>query len=214
MRCKIKKVEGWPIWHFDFAISYEMASTVLRLDEAKDVPGLKKKRFTLEDYFDWYAKRNDSFDYFDRWGGSCADEKDVKHFIRTFSKCLRPKEKWLLDKIKSLEGWPGLHSKKQYCIIFTCGNDKSYFRHELCHALYYLDKRYARKVREIVKRYDLKSFKKQLLLEGYRLIDAIDEINAYSTSGWLDGRRTKEMARIKQELKKLRREHFNGTIDF
>lgn len=218
MKCKVSKVKGWPIFHFNFKTQFDMASTFVRMQEHYESPLCKYnyQYFSLDDYMDWYVKKNGTWDYFTKWAGFNIPSISVKSFYAIFSCNLRPKESWILEKLKSFKSWPGLFSDEEYYIICTIENYdyKDTFHHELRHSLFNLNEKYRSDVTYIVKKYKLKKFKKNLYKTGYKEPHFIDEINAYATEkhSWLEIKLTKEMKKMAKELNKIENKHFGKSL--
>jgi len=142
------------VW-LEFESQYWMCSTFMRMQEFYEspLPGFRGNYFTAEKFMDAYASsKGGRFNYFSEWGGFNVPGHVVMDFISKFND-LSEKERIFIDEIhNSLPGDLGHH----FYVIGTVRKPvrgsplvdvpTEAFRHEIAHALYYLDPEYKRDI--------------------------------------------------------------------
>lgn len=197
--------------------------TVLRIHEHEDNPLFKDKLFTFEEYMDWYAKdRGDGHFTFDKQiFGFSIPGTWFKKFIRDFPRATwTEKEKAFIDMVRATVGKEIINSRKKFAIIATFGkNNGPDFKHELAHALYYIDDDYRKSANRLMRGVKIevrKKLKAYLINMGYHDDEIKDEINArLSTDKKItqDGKvlvTNKAMIPFRQLLKTSMRQHMDG----
>jgi hypothetical protein len=162
--------------------SYDRAMLFCRAQEYYESPNPKfrGKSFSIWDYMKWYHKEYDrGFSYGADWSGFNIPLKVITQCYNKLGKFETPYDKTMYDIIVKIN--------RKCCFadgyIIACGNvDGTTFKHELCHALYYTDKNYRKKMDVLTKslpkeHYDI--FKKNLKEMGYTTKVINDEIQAY-----------------------------------
>ena len=91
------KVVKHRIYLIQAATGYQLASTFLRFQEHYGSPRFRGRRFTLEEYMDWYAAEYGGFTYFDDWEGFNIPSWVLSPFRNGEFDPLLRKEKKLLD---------------------------------------------------------------------------------------------------------------------
>jgi hypothetical protein len=175
MQIDISRI-GDGIYHLEFPTQYGITSTCLRIQEfyESDLPGFRGKYFTLEEYMDAYAKWSGNFTYFSDWSGFNFTDKVVDSFSKVFRRsCLLEKEKHLLDVLASIPD-------DQYAIVGTIKGHTKTLKHEISHAMYYLDGTYRRRANALLKaREDSEELLETLHKMGYGKNVLKDELQAY-----------------------------------
>jgi len=165
---------------------YDRAMTFCRVQEFYESPNpdFCGKHFSMWNYMKWYSEEyGRGFSYGSDWSGfnipfdvlhNCYDNIDK---FETPYDAIMYKIYW---EIRTMKG-----DGKAY-VIGAANTEGDTFKHEVCHALYYTNKRYKTLVNEITdeiptKHY--KTFKKNLIEMGYTDKVIVDEIQAYLTFG-------------------------------
>jgi len=163
-----------------FESQYEIASTMMMLQEYYESPydNIFRKIVSYEEYMDTYAKDTGNFTYFSDWSGFNIPGNIVRDYIdfKSFEEdYIWNKEKQLFEIIKP---YIQKYNEDFYVIAIHKETD---IKHELAHALYYLNKEYKERINKVINK-RLKYFKdkkKKLLKMGYRIDMIDDEQQAY-----------------------------------
>ncbi len=173
----IRRIEPGIVW-FRFETQYLMSSTFIRPQEFYESPfeNIRGKYFTLDTIMDEYARANRGImSYFQDWAGFNIPGHILEDFYFRYQFHLSEKEKWLMSNLP-------LHGRKKFYAIGTGPGDDSALRHEIAHALYYLDAEYKarmdEKIAEIPEEITKKIFK-WLDKRGYDRTVFKDEFQAY-----------------------------------
>ena len=175
MHTKKKKLSE-DIYLLHFKTQKDMSSTFLRFQEHYESPKFMNKIFTLREFRQWYIKRNGKFSYYKDWDGFNIPSKTLNLFREGKFNPLSPREKLFLKLFKN--------ETHNFYIIAVHGKAHHHMlKHELAHALFYTNKKYKKKMLNIMKKYNLKQLKKELLSWGdYSNKTLLDEVQAYSVS--------------------------------
>ena len=165
--------------------NYELSATFMRLQEFFESPfeTIRNQYFSREYFEDLYAAKYGNFTYYQDWAGFNVPGDIINDFFEIFKYNLSFKEINLFLNIKQF--------RNSFENIYLVGvtkkhRNKNRFLHELCHAIYYLNKKYKDKSDKLIK-----NMPKELYLQlitilknwGYTKEVLDDEINAYlSTS--------------------------------
>jgi len=200
---------------------YDLAMTFCRLQEYYESPfkQVRGKSFKMDDFQRMYAKKfgGGTFTYPADWAGFNVPGNIVNKFINTTFMDWGSEYDFVMEDIyaKITD-----HNNHPFYLIGSAPKDRETINHELCHALYYLDKDYRFKVNSIIDELDrgiLEHFKSFLLVKGYSKNVLIDEVNAYicfdddylmSDMQKMNKSEKKNFDEIKTRLKGL----FNSTI--
>lgn len=158
---------------------YFMNSTMMRMQEFYESPysEIYNKKFTIEFYMDLVASKEGNFTYYEDVLGINVPGTYVDSFFKIFKDDLSSKETHIRDLLIDNNI---LNRKKKYYII-AVADKKEHLRHEIAHALYFVNKDYKKEARALNKQYKHKKQFRQCLIElGYdRRPDIIeDEIQA------------------------------------
>jgi len=175
--------------HLHFETQYEVASTMMRLQEFYESPyeNIKGVEFSIEEYMDTYANAMGNFTYTSDWTGFNIPGNIVDEFFETFS-VLLDKEIHLKEIIDKAKKKAKIKDEHFYLIASYIDkvDGKDVLKHELCHALYYLDPEYSAEMDNNimdVQENELEVLFKGLITQGYTKEVVLDEIQAYfSTS--------------------------------
>lgn len=188
LKFKLKEIKPY-IFMISVKDRYDRAMLFCRAQEFYESPNPKfrGKPFSIWDYIEWYSKENGGFTYPYDWSGfnfplevaeKCYElSKNENKYDEIF--------KEIIINIKSKIG----ENKKAY-IIGIDESEQSLYKHEMCHAFYYLNNNYKKEVNNILSKVDkrtIKSMSKNLLKMGYTKKVLKDEIQAYLISDFLKG---------------------------
>lgn len=167
---------------------YDLGMTFCRLQEYYESPfkQIRGQAFSLNEFQRLYSKKfgDGVFTYPIDWSGFNVPGNVVDEFMKTAF------PDWNLDYDRVIEDihWNVTKEYEEYdevnpyYLIATEPKDRSTIRHELCHALYYLDTEYRDKVNKtigLLHRNIFATFREHLLNIGYSKQVITDEINAY-----------------------------------
>ena len=162
---------------------YDRAMLFCRAQEYYESPSAKfrGKNFSIWDYMKWYHEQNEwGFSYGADWSGFNIPLKTIRECYNKLNKIETPYDKVMdeiVNKISSNTGY-----------VIGCGNTKGEtFKHEVCHAMYHLNKNYKKQMDDLTRGLPKKyynTFKDNILKMGYaqKVID--DEIQAYMQYGY------------------------------
>jgi len=156
------------ITHLIFPTQYLMNASLARFSEYAEGKELQGKLFDWEDFQDWEAARSE--DYSRQVRGHNLTSDDFTPFLEGRFYPLRRKEKTVLEIVAQKQA--------PFSAIATYGKGKNHLKHEIAHALFFLDQDYQEKARTIVEGIDSKKIKKHLARQGYKENNFIDEIQA------------------------------------
>lgn len=161
---------------FNFSKRTDLTSTLLRFQEFYESPKFRNQFFSIPEFVRWYkTTRNGKFTYLTDWSGFNFPSSVVKVFRKKEIKKLTPREQQVLLNCPD---------NGKFYIIGTYGkvNNKNYkliLKHELAHALYYLDENYQKAVQKVLAKMDCKPIYQYLKKLGYHQSVWVDETNAY-----------------------------------
>lgn len=163
---------------------YWLTSTFLRIQEFYESPlkPIKGHHFTLEEFSDLYAETYGNFTYHTEWAGFNIPGHIVRKFFQKFNDLSKKEEtlKQILDD--------ALNSTEKFYVIgiLKDNNTKRVLKHELTHAMYYLDDEFRKEMNDATNNMDIPTRKfmmRKLKEMGYSKHVIKDEIQAYlSTS--------------------------------
>ncbi len=181
--------------HLCFDTQYEMASTMIRMQEFYESPyeGIRGCYFTLEQYMDEFVKRRKDgvFTYLEEVAGCNVPGDAVNEFFNRFDdglmNDLMEKEKHLKRVIDeaatefySMIPVPG----NLYYVIATVPDDRDEVKHEIAHAMYYLFPEYRKEMDSHLEAWGMDKelvgrLHRCLRKEGYAGDKFKDELQAY-----------------------------------
>lgn len=152
----------------------ELAETMMRFQEYYESPGWQGKIFTRGQFLSWYSEKYGS-SYFEDWSGFNFPSNVLEPFKKGLFDPLTKKEKKILNYLK--------YRTDDFYIIGA--NNNKVLKHELCHALYYTNKKYKSEVEVLLKnnKSKIKQLIKYLLEMGYCENVLFDEVQAYILDG-------------------------------
>lgn len=163
------------IFHLKFDSSRDLASTMLRFQEHYESPKFRNQVFSLDEFVAWYRTQKGKFSYYNDWSGFNVPSKILKPFYDGKFQELTVREQKILKTFKN-------HSK--FYLIATAknknkANNQSVIRHEIAHALFYLNPDYRKAAIKTLKGLNLKPIHKYLKKLGYHPEVFLDECHAY-----------------------------------
>lgn len=173
---KIKSTEFFPnIYHLQFKNQKDLTSTLIRFQEHYESPKFRNKVFSIEQFVNWYRSEKKRFTYFSDWSGFNFPSYVLKPFYAG-DFIVTEREKEVLNHFQGL--------KKDFYVIGTYKSkcptsDKATKKHEIAHALFYLNKKYQKEVRHELSKINLKPLYKYLKELGYHDDVLLDESHAY-----------------------------------
>lgn len=183
-----------------FKTQYDLTSTFLRVQEHYELPKFHGRVFTLEQYMDWYAGRHGNFTYYQDWSGFNVPSTAFEPFYAGKFDPLSDKEKQLLRLFKGLR-------ERFYVIGVYDADMKHSLKHELAHALYFIDDDYRHAVRNAMRGHDTSALARQLAEAGYARHVIRDEIQAYVVAPSGELRASRALKPLQTELRALFRRH-------
>lgn len=193
---KIKRI-GKNIFHLKFRNQYDITSTLLRFQEHYESPKFRNKIFTLEEFMDWYAKKNGNFTYYEEWNGFNIPSYVLKPFLEGKFNPLTKKEKAFLRLFQNKKG--------KFYIIGTHGKSQKLLKHEIAHALFYVSPEYKKEMINCLDKLGSKQIEKQILELGYCRQVLRDEAQAYliENSKKIKMPENPKAERIRRKMKKI-----------
>jgi len=193
------------IYHVRFKTQYKLTSSLLRFQEHYESPEFRNKVFDLEEFMDWYvtSTKHGTFSYYEDWSGFNFPSSVFQQFCNGSFKNLTRKEE------KFLALFAGMHHR--FYVIATYENanasdQEQTIAHEIIHALYFTNAKYAEQVNTILSKYDLEKFKTSIKEMGYHPDVINDECNAYILTGLsfqIKRKNVKNVRDVKKELIEL-----------
>jgi hypothetical protein len=183
-----------------FKTQYDLTSTFLRVQEHYESPKFHGRVFTLEQYMDWYAGRHGNFTYYQDWSGFNVPSTAFEPFYAGKFDPLSDKEKQLLRLFKGLR-------ERFYVIGVYDADMKHSLKHELAHALYFIDDDYRQAVRNAMRGHNTSALARQLAEAGYARHVIRDEIQAYIVAPSGELRASRALKPLQTELRALFRRH-------
>lgn len=143
--------------HLKFDEQEKMAKTMMRFQEHFESPEYKGKFFGRMEYKKWYKKKNDGkFDYYEYWDGFNFPGHILEPFYQGKFPNLTSDERALLKFFEAYRG------KKFYVIATAEAGDPATLKHEIAHAMYYLNPSYKLEIEEAFNGVDREMVKKFL----------------------------------------------------
>lgn len=179
IKYKVEKINN-DIFAITVPDRYDLAMLFCRVQEFYESPNrkIRNKVFSIWDYYSWYSKTNSGcFSYVKDY---CGFNLPIKIARKCYSlnKIETPYDKLfksIINDIKSEDG-------------YVIGVDKintSTFYHELCHGLYYTNKKYKKEMDAVtrsISKFNINKFKKNLREKGYCMSVFNDEMQAYMST--------------------------------
>jgi len=136
-----------------FDNSYDLAMHFLRVQEfyESENPEFRGKHFTIVEYMDWYRKKEnkDTFRYPIDWDGFNISDNTMSLLYIADKEAIPDFNKYD-EAMETLHHFLNSVSNFNYYLIGTLKENKNVIRHEMAHALYYLDQHYRKGVSQIL----------------------------------------------------------------
>ena len=167
---------------------YDLAMTFCRVQEYYESPfkQIRGKTFTMAEFQRIYAKKigDGVFSYPAHWSGFNVPGNIVDELMSIAFEDWGNEYDLVMDGIhwKITDEYESYNETSPYYLIGAGPKDKNTINHEICHAIFYLDKTYRARVKEILKGLNkslLSRFKSHLRDMGYSNHVLEDEVNAY-----------------------------------
>jgi len=215
-----KTINDVDVYIIDFKSKKYFADILLRISEFKECPVHNNKTFSRKEYDIWFSK-TETLKYEDTVAGINLPTENFinfyNHFVNESGKYkITGKEQiifhWLIEngniEIKDKK----ISSKKRFFVIAyneeLMGKESrdDVLRHELSHALFYADKKYANLITESwanISDDDMKNVSVFMSNNHYQDDVKVDEFGAYTVEGYNSGfgnivSETKEIKEIKE----------------
>lgn len=200
------------LYELRFDDQHEMCMTFLRYQEFYESPRYVGRKFTLAEYMSWYVKdqnKDGVFSYPQDWGGfnlpvdiigrvHAMGIDDPNHYDHLMFALYRT-----------------ISSQCDGAYLIGVGRDTVLDAHEVTHAMFHIDDAYRTKVLAALEgqhRDLVAELKGRLLARGYAEVTALDEVNAYVTTGdhgfFKDFKKTYGYRQLSQQLKALHELHY------
>lgn len=186
LKYKLKQIKS-SIFVVSIKDRYDRGMLFCRAQEFYESPNprFRNRSFSIWDFIEWYSRDLNGFSYpFDWEGYNIPFEIAEKcYFVSKIENKYDETFKEIINEIKNKVG-----NNKAY--IIGVNENKDLYKHEMCHALYYLSKNYRDQSNKIISNIDNKIFKsmyKNLLYMGYTKKVIKDEIQAYLISDFFYG---------------------------
>ena len=125
---------------------YEIASMFMRMQEFYESPyeNIRGQQFSLDEYMDTYAEDTGNFTYTVDWNGFNVPGEIAIKFWSLFHQDTRNKELAMRNEFLRVRGEPNIYGmKSNFYLIGVSGEADPYtMKHEVAHAMYYLDENY------------------------------------------------------------------------
>lgn len=197
---KIKEVFPKCIF-LGFKTGSDLSSSFIRFQEHYESPKFKNKKFSMKEFYRWYKKERGSFSYIDDWSGFNIPSTSLNSFKRSKFTKITQREKAILNILP----------KGKFYIIASEELDRVTQKHEIAHALFFLNTKYKKNVMKILKTIKNPSPAFEMLKEkGYHKSVLWDELHAYILSDlyMIKNSGTVVTPKVKKELNDL----FNTTL--
>jgi hypothetical protein len=184
---KIKEVKD-RIYSVVIKDDYDRAMTFCRVEEFYESPNRKfrGKSYSIWDYMKWYSQEFGGFTYAKDWVGFNVHLKSAVKCYERVKEDLTPYDKTMKEILGRIKIDMVLSKKNDRdlnaYIIASEDTKGETFRHEMCHALYSLDKKYKKEMDELnssMNQNHYKIFSDNLIEMGYDIKVVPDEIQAY-----------------------------------
>lgn len=164
------------LYHLEFANAERMAEALMRFEEFYESPQFKGTYFTREEFEAWYAERTHGSTYAQDWAeGFNIPSSALVPFYDGHFDPLTADEQAVLNHFKGVKNI-------RFYIIATAGNTPlRTLKHEIAHALYFLNPAYRQEVDSVLATANLEPLKHFLVKQFSDYHEAVldDEAHAY-----------------------------------
>ena len=171
---------GEDIYHMQFKDALHMAATMMRFQEQYESPKFAGTYFTRDEFEEWYSAHANGASYAQDWAeGFNVPSSALKPFYEGHFDPLTADEQAILDAFADKK------DQSFYIIATADDSDPSLLRHEIAHALYFLNPTYKKEVDRILNATDTTPIRTFLATHSYygEYHESVlqDEIHAYFT---------------------------------
>jgi len=164
------------IFHIRFRHQYWLCRTLMRMQEYAEHPFFRGQVFTADQFYEWTTARDGSFSYYTQWAGFNIPSKVFEPFWNGDFDPLSLEEQAVLDLFRNIPHpfyLVGTYEGRQAT--------RQVLRHELAHALFYLDLNYQSSISQIIQENEagLSPMFEMVQRLGYHPDCFLDEIQAY-----------------------------------
>jgi hypothetical protein len=172
--------------------NYHKAMLFCRVQEFYESPNpnFRGKAFSIWDFIEWYSRqKRDAFTYAFDWGGFNIPLKTAWDCYEKLKEHESPYDTEMENIIRTIElkMFNKKNTRNWNAYIIGAADMKGWtFKHEICHGLYYTNKKYKELTDEVTDTIPLKDymkFRNNLLKMGYTESVIDDEIQAYLNFG-------------------------------
>lgn len=216
---KYKQIEILSNIHlFVFQSAYDLAMTFIRIQEFYECPSSRfyKKYFSLENFIDWYCKNKTKkleFSYADDFVGFNVTGKALLEWDKTYEGKYRDKESEVFGGIISNWSDEQIMNSSFIGVSRTAGYT-GVVKHEIAHALYYLNAGYRKKMKQLISQIPKRQYKvlqDQLKKWGYHKKVWKDEIQALLSTEHMQERFPRYRFAIENKFSSLFLKYYSGT---
>jgi hypothetical protein len=171
------------LYQLQFDDQFEMCMTFLRYQEFYESPRYEGRKFTLAEYMSWYAKaqsKDGTFSYPRDWGGFNVPVDVIKK-VRALGIDDPNHYDALMSYVYTVAS---SQCDDAYLIGITRGTELD--KHETTHAMWHIDEVYRDECHCILQETNpslIDALKDVLIEMGYTEVTALDEVQAYLTTG-------------------------------
>lgn len=176
-----------------FKTPREASSTMLRFEEYYESPRFGGKAFSFGEFRKWYTKKRGKFTYYDDFTAFNLPSSVLKPFIDGKFNPLSEPEQQIIDMFKG-EKW------KFYIIAVYNGIDKGTLKHELAHALFYVDLTYKKQVLSLLKKFNIQELKDEIYSANAYRKELLDDEAHACIVGTLHEMKSKVPPELKEAL--------------
>ena len=190
-----------------FPTPYTLAATFLRFQERYESRRFRGRVFTLEQFMDWYAATFGNFTYYQDWSGFNVPSTALLPFYAGRFDPLMEKERRFLARFAR-------ERPPFYVIGVASDATAADLRHELAHALFFIEPAYRRAVRAAMRGHDTSALARAIVDAGYHPRVVTDEVHAYLIAGAraLNPAAARRLAPLARELRRIFRRHAAGPL--
>lgn len=204
------------VYELRFKEVYDMCMTFMRYQEFYESPRYHDKKFTWAEYMAWYSReqsKDGSFSYMNDWGGFNIPVDIIGQVVSLGIDDPNHYDMLMIGIYKTIM------TETDRAYLIGVSDVGTLDKHEMTHAMYYLDDEYARKCQRIFIETDpdlIQGIREVLFAKGYTEKTLHDEIQAYLTSDDKlfkdDEKKTAEFEerynKLQERLKAIHDEHY------
>ena len=191
------------VYELRFNSQYDMCMTFMRYQEFYESPRYHDRKFTWAEFMAWYTReqsKDGTFSYMSDWGGFNIPVEVVGQVISMGIDDPNHYDMLMMSIYKIITA----ECDRAYLIGVVDGGGLD--RHEMTHAMYYLDDEYARKCQVVMIETDpdlIQGLREVLFAKGYTEKTLYDEIQAYLTDDSKLFKDTDRAAEFEERYNKL-----------